>query len=143
MINKVLFVLFVFICVFFQVYFFDMFDAKINFVLIPFLYFYFRESWENIHVYSFCVFIFYEFLSNFDTLGIFLIIYLIFNDLIKLLVKNYGFNFSNQARILAFIGLYHSMSKTLLSTSFWLSLGLFILTILTIYYKKNEYKGFN
>lgn len=143
MINKVFFTIFSLFIVIIQVYFFDMFIFKFSLLIIPIMYFTVKGRWESLNLYNMVVLLFYEFFSGSNLIGIYLIIYLSISDILKFLMKNYGLNFNNQALVLITVLLYHSMSKNLFSMSFWVSIVMFVLVTLGIYYKKNEYRGFN
>jgi len=143
MINKVFFTIFSLFIVIIQVYFFDMFIFKFLLLIIPIMYFTVKGRWESLNLYNMVVLLFYEFFSGSNLIGIYLIIYLLISDILKFLMKNYGLNFNNQALVLITVLLYHSMSKNLFSMSFWVSIVMFVLVTLGIYYKKNEYRGFN
>lgn len=143
MINKIFLAITTLIIVFIQVYFFDMFDFKIPAVLVIFFLFYIRDDTESLDFTSYLIFGFYEFFNNSNLVGIYILVYILIGEFLKFLSKNYGFNLVFQTKILSSVILFHLMSNSFLSSSFWISCVMMLLVIVWVYLKKNEYTRFN
>lgn len=140
--NRVLVVIVSFIFVFNQVFLFDSFESKVGLIFIPMFYYFFRNNFEFVKIYTFSAYVFVGILQNISLLIPVLSMFLAI-DLLANLGKNLNLKTLEYFLIGIFVIIYYVSYSNLFSFSFILTLSLYLGLIIYRFIRRNGYFRFN
>ena len=126
------------IVVFIQVFFVDNFDIKYGLIFIPLLNFLFKKDTYNLYIYSFLLFISYDFFKN-NFVGTSLVVFLIVNFAVDQMSKLWGSDLVLNIKFISIFIIFYLFTYGLLS---WSALVNFILIILIFGIRKVLTSGY-
>jgi len=140
--NKILTIIISFIFVFNQVFLFDSFETKFGLIFVPMLYYFFKNNFESVKIYTLSLFLLSGLLQNVSSL-LAVTIFFIGIDLLIALGKNINFLTLEYYLVGLFIITYYLFYSSILSFSFLFTISSYLVLILIRFIRRNGYFRFN